>query len=450
MSKQDKQSARHNNSKSSISRTVPYADITLEIQNIGYDGAGCGYNDGTPVFVKKVLPNETVSARLIKKNSKYSLARLINILSPSDKRIEPICPHFAWCCGCDYMHTDYDNEIGIKKEIFAREWRKVEKEYNISLPSIDVVTSRPVHYRNKMTFDISNGKLCMHDVFLDLKPIDTCMLVDDKILNAINKINNYNLPKNASRVTVHSGIDGVLISIQTNVSKQSNIVSNKTSKLNSNTDDNINKLKNVYLPLLDTLNKHDSLVVDDLILVGNDYIEKEMCGMRYCHKPTAFCQINDDIATKLYTYVNSEVGGDIVLNAYSGAGLLSVILAKSAKNVYGIELNKSAHLVAEKLKEENRAHNLTNICGKCEEQIETLHTVDTVVLDPPRAGCDEKFVSAIAKNNIQKIVYISCSAPTMIRDLVRLKNDYNIESVKLFDMFPRTQNVESVVILKRK
>lgn len=449
MIKQDKQNARHTNSESSNNRTLD-TNITLEIQNIGYDGAGCGYYNNTPVFVKKVLPGEMVSARLIKKNSKYSVAKLIHILSPSDKRIEPICPHFAWCCGCDYMHTDYASEISIKKEIFAREWRKVEKEYNINLPSIDVVTLHPVHYRNKMTFDISNGKLCMHDVFLDLKPIDSCMLVDDKILNAINKINNFNLPQNASRVTIHSGIDGVLISIQTNASKQSNIVSSKTSKLNNNTDDFVNKLKTIYLPLLDTLNKHDSLVVDDIVLAGNKFIEKEICGIRYCHESMAFCQINDDIATKLYYYVNSEVVGNIVLNAYSGAGLLSVILAKSAKNVYGIELNKSAHLVAEKLKEDYHTNNLTNICGKCEEQIEVLHTVDTVVLDPPRAGCDEKFVSAIAKNNIQKIVYISCSAPTMIRDLVRLKNDYVIESVKLFDMFPRTQNIESVVILKRK
>ena len=160
------------------------------------------------------------------------------------------------------------------------------------------------------------------------------------------------------------------------------------------------------MPLLETLNKHDSLVVDGIALIGYEFIEKEMCGIRYCHKPMAFCQINDDIATKLYDYVNSEVGGNIVLNAYSGAGLLSAILAKSAKKVYGIELNKSAHLVAEKLKEENRARNLTNICGKCEEQIEILHTVDTLVLDPPRAGCDEKFVSAIAKNNIQKIKFL--------------------------------------------
>lgn len=449
MIKQDKQNARHTNSESSNDQTLD-TDITLEIQNIGYDGAGCGYYNNTPVFVKKVLPGEMVSARLIKKNSKYSVTKLIHVLSPSDKRIEPLCPHFAWCCGCDYMHTDYTSEISIKKEIFAREWRKVEKEYNINLSSIDVVTLHPVHYRNKMTFDISNGKLCMHDVFLDLKPIDSCMLVDDKILNAINKINNFNLPKNASRATIHSGIYGVLISIQTNASKQSNIASNKTSKLNNNTDNLIKKLKTIYMPLLDTLNKHDSLVVDDIVLAGNKFIEKEICGIRYCHEPMAFCQINDDIATKLYYYVNSEVSGNIVLNAYSGAGLLSVILAKSAKNVYGIELNKSAHLVAEKLKEDYHTNNLTNICGKCEEQIEVLRTVDTVVLDPPRAGCDEKFVSAIAKNNIQKIVYISCSAPTMIRDLVRLKNDYVIESVKLFDMFPRTQNIESVVILKRK
>ena len=138
-----------------------------------------------------------------------------------------------------------------------------------------------------------------------------------------------------------------------------------------------------------------------------------------------------------------------VINGFSGQGLLTAILSNSANNVVGIEINPSSHTSAEKLKKDNSITNITNICGdffKCFKSIKK--NANTVILDPTKKGCGKNVINEI--KGIENIIYISCNPIALSKDLNLLKEDYEIEEITPFDMFPNTINVETLVKLKRK
>ena len=168
-------------------------------------------------------------------------------------------------------------------------------------------------------------------------------------------------------------------------------------------------------------------------------------------KPTSFSQVNNKIALALYKSLCEIVKDKVVANCYSGAGLLSLqMLQSGAKKVYGIELGLSEHLDAEKLKEKNKIDNLINLNGDCAKLLPKLsQTIDMIVVDPPRAGCDSSVIETIENSSAKEIVYISCTHATFVRDLNKLES-YNLEKIILFDMFPKTANFEIFAYLKRK
>ena len=164
-------------------------------------------------------------------------------------------------------------------------------------------------------------------------------------------------------------------------------------------------------------------------------------------------QVNNNIKHKMYDAVLSEIGGGVVVDAYSGAGLLSAILSKQAKQVYGIEIVDDAVKSADELVKANDIKNLKNICGDTAIELPKLaNKLDkyTLVLDPPRKGCDGKVLETILKSIPDKIVYISCNPSTLARDLSILKGKYDIVSITPYDMFPQTCHVETLAILKIK
>ena len=135
-----------------------------------------------------------------------------------------------------------------------------------------------------------------------------------------------------------------------------------------------------------------------------------------------------------------------MINAYSGQGVLSKLLAKKAHKVIGIEMQSSAHKIAETIKTDN----MINYNAKVEEVISKLSKeADFIVLDPAREGCKEKVLEEIIKSNIKNIIYVSCNFSTLTRDLKQLTKFYKIQKVKFFDMFPRTSNMETCVILEK-
>jgi len=190
---------------------------------------------------------------------------------------------------------------------------------------------------------------------------------------------------------------------------------------------------------------------------GKKELQGQENGISYPISSLSFMQVNDYIKTKIYNKALHSIDkGSIVVDAYSGAGLMSAMLAQKAKRVYGIEIVETATKNANKLAELNKISNLVNINGDCEQKLPEL--VDElrgefvqVVLDPPRKGCDKRVLEAVVISNPEKVIYISCNPATLARDAkVLIDAGYSVKEVTGFNMFPQTSHVETVAIFQKE
>ena len=225
-------------------------------------------------------------------------------------------------------------------------------------------------------------------------------------------------------------------------------------------------------------NNTNKIYGDDFYLIyGNGEYQGDMLGIEFPMSVQSFMQVNNDVCQKLYSKVIELVDAKedtVVLDAYSGAGVMTALLAKNAQKVIGIEIIKEAVDLANDLKEKNGlTEKITNYNGKCEEimpriieQEKKNHKDITVVLDPPRKGCDINVIDSIVKSDIDKIVYVSCKPTSLARDVgilvgtlnvengniikaENIVNRYTIQTVIPFDMFPNTKHVETIVCLTK-
>ena len=207
---------------------------------------------------------------------------------------------------------------------------------------------------------------------------------------------------------------------------------------------------------------------------GTGFFDAEEQGIRYEAGPLTFLQVNENVREKLYKDALKTVtgeGDEVVIDAYSGGGLLTAMIAKRAKRAYGIELEKEASACAEALKEKNGLTNMTNICGFVEERLTGVMQKEKgeklrLILDPPRAGIARSVTKALIQSGIEKLTIISCNPATLARDLGLLtgylveadgelkKGDgngaYEISSIQPYDMFPQTKHVETLVQLSKR
>ena len=198
--------------------------------------------------------------------------------------------------------------------------------------------------------------------------------------------------------------------------------------------------------------RNDSVVLSGKVyhIGGIKNIKVNNFGLTYFVDLLGFHQTNLEIQNKLYSKVLDYISPNaVVINGFSGQGLLTAIIAQKAKHVIGIEINKSSHASAEQLKKLNDISNMKNICGDFFKHIKTeKNKANTIILDPTKKGCGKNVMTEI--NGIENIIYISCNPIALSKDLNVLKDDYDIEEVTPFDMFPNTTSVETLVKLKKK
>ena len=413
----------------------------IKIFDISYDGAGVGKLDGKVVFVPKTLPDEIVEVNIVDSKKKFLKASCEKVVAPSDRRENAICPYFDICGGCDFQHCGYDFEQEIKKQILKTEISKVEYFGDIDF----VKSDKRFFYRNKIKLEVEGNKIGYfkpksHNFF----EIKTCPIADEKILKTFPLIEEFLLEnqfENLKNIYIKNVDENIGICF---------LFSKNARKMQKN----IKKLDifngfSIFFAYGDIL---ESDKTDVKFVFGKQKLEKKSHGFCFEISPQAFLQVNDEIAEKLYDYVLGFCQDKNVVNAYSGQGLLTALISKKAKKVFGIEYQKSAHNCAEKLKEKSALINMYNICGKVEDNLVDVlskEKIDLIVLDPARDGCKNDVLEAIISTNVNEIVYVSCNFATLVRDLKVLKKEYKISSVKIFDMFPCTANMETVVYLHK-
>jgi len=431
----------------------------VDIVDYGANGEGVAKIDGVVAFVPFAIVGEKLEIQLVLVKKQFVIGKILQILEPSANRINPPCKYFGKCGGCQLQHMNYYEQLKLKTDMVKNaieKYAKLDCEINGCAPS-----PNQYGYRNKFAFPLfeKDGKICagMYRIAShNIVEIDDCLLQEDCkfVLNEFLKFANeqkYDVHDGQSKnglkhLVVRSNNDNILVCVVSskklhNLQKFGAILQQKYKKVHI-----INNVNN--------LNNNVILGKKDQIVCGSGELDYEEFGIKYQVNAHSFLQVNTEVKKLLYNAVlNSINKNDVVIDAYSGAGVLSAIIAKNCKQVYGVEIIKEAVKNADELKNNNKIDNLTNICGDCKDIVPDLIKkcgANVVVLDPPRKGCDQKVIEALLDSEPAKIVYVSCNPATLARDLNLLSNKYVQEKITPYDMFPQTANVETLVVLKKK
>lgn len=424
--------------------------IELDIVSNGMDGEGIARKEGKVFFVDGAIEGEKVHAIITKENKNFCMAKLDLITEKSQFRCKPKCRFFGKCGGCDLQHIAYEKQLEIKKQNVQNLFNKFNLKYEV----LNCEKSQLEYgYRNKLTLYLNeNNTLCFYKKnSKELTEINNCCLADNKFNYLIKKLNLF-FKDNREFSFVLKGI-----SIrQINEYFIINLI--LTKKINLDNLQNYLKLFKINYALYYCINnkKNSNIPLEPCYFVGGEQkIYLTEFGIKYPVYPLSFLQVNNEMKKKIYSKIIELVKGHKnVLDAYSGAGLLSAILAKNNEQVFAVEINPSAHEASMLLCKTSKIKNVTNICADCAKELPRLinnYNFDCIVLDPARAGVDKNILTAINDAKIKSIVYLSCNPSTLSRDLkILVEGGYIITFAKPYDMFPQTSNVETLVKLEYK
>jgi len=435
-------------------------ELEVEIVDYSSEGHGVAKAGGFVIFVPFTIVGERAVVHIIKVNKSFAIAKLVKLISVSKERVQPKCPHFTKCGGCALQHMSYSAQLAFKKRQVEIALEKLGGFRDVKVENVTLSKSE-YFYRNKSAFPLfldAEGKLeiCMfrplshNPIYISECPITQQQNIQIAFAfkDAVNEFLNDS-KKYMKHLVIRAIENKALIAVVTSkrIKNLDIVFKALTKKLN---------LTSSELGIYQCIKQKDNnVILEGELLHEAGLFELELCinGIELSINPMSFFQVNTLVMQNIYEYVNSLAQGDVVIDAYSGAGLMSAMLAKKNKLVYGIEIVKEATRDADKLKEQNGLSNLININGDAKEILPELAKSNknfTLVLDPPRKGIDAAVIETIAKSLPAEIIYVSCSPATLARDLKGIcLAGYKIESVQPFDMFPETPHVETVVVLKK-
>ena len=451
-------------------KLVPKQTVEVTVTGLGSTGEGVGKVNGFTVFAHGGLPGETVKVKLESVKKTYAMGRVVDILQTSADRCEPVCPIYEECGGCQLQHLNYEAQLKIKTQQVKDALTRIGHLKHVEvLPTLRA--TEPTFYRNKMQFPVATteGQLeigCFAAATHRVVDVNNCFIQkekNNKIIGVVREwmqkyhIPAYNEDKGTGivrhvmgRVGVHTGdVMVVLVTATYDIPH--------VKELTKMLRDNIPGLKS----FIQNINKRHTNVImglKDRVIYGKSTIRDTLGTLKFNISAQSFFQVNSEQAEKLYNKAvefAGLTGKEIVFDVYCGTGTISLFLAKHAKAVYGIEIVPPAITDARRNAEDNHCDNATFLLGdaaqKLPELLEQGIKPDVVLLDPPRAGCEERVLSSIVHVKPKRIVYVSCNPSTLARDLAYLSNHgYNVPIVQPVDMFPQTAHVECVALIERK
>lgn len=449
--------------------------FNLEIYDITNLGFGVGKKDGQIVFVSGAVPGDTVTVKVIKVTKSYSVARCEEFVKRSDKRCEPRCEN-RLCKSCAYKELSYSYEINLKENTIRSAFAKE------GLSSVKVMPTTPspktVGYRNKAQYPISIDKNGEYTIgFYAPKSHRVTEAADcplaPSIFSEINEALRAFFKKEKLSVYDEESAKGLLRHIylrRGEVSGEILLTLVVNGKSLPKSDELValitGRFSDVVGILINENTENTNVVLGEkfTVLYGRDYILDNLSGVELKITAPSFYQVNHDATELLYAKARELARlekSDLLLDLFCGAGSIGLSMAEDAGELIGIEIVESAVECAKENAERAGINNASFFAGDATETENLLLTAekalarkikpDVIILDPPRAGCDEKLVDFAASLSPKRIVYISCNPATLARDVKRFnQNGYFCDTVWGFDLFPMTGHVESVVCLQKQ
>lgn len=423
------------------------------------------------VFVPDALPEEEVTCRIVRAKKNYAVAKVIERHNDSPIRIKPLCPVYGKCGGCQLQHIDYASQLELKKKTV---YDAIKRIGGVPDPSVGNCIPSPSQwgYRNKASIPVHADRM---DKFIagffknrshDIVPYIGCPVLLPKlgsnVASLINDFRNAGFKGWEEKNKHLIGFIRHLVFRTARFTDQSlcGVVTGRSAKA-----DEANKLKSIAarhscdlrgMILNKNVTKGNFIWGDEFSTIYGEPVMQEMLGKyRFNFEISSFFQINSEQAIELYKYaakMAAEESPQSILELYSGVGTLTAFLSEGANHVKAVEEWPLASKYLRINAELNGIDNITGYSGSAEDISESLSDIkfETVVLDPPRTGCDPRVIASIVKIAPQKIVYVSCGPATLARDIKTLiSNGYRIKSIQPFDMFPQTGHVETVVTMLR-
>ncbi|MCZ2127697.1 MAG: class I SAM-dependent RNA methyltransferase [Anaerolineales bacterium] len=409
----------------------PLFEITLEKLTYGGDCMG-RLPDGRAVFVPFGLPDEVVKIKLTQEKQNFARGKIVEIISPSPKRVAPKCKHFAQCGGCHYQHLPYETQLLVKADIVRDQLRRIGKVEN---PPVQPTVASPSewNYRNHIQFHLTDdGKLGFFRADGDgVLPIEECHLPEASIDNFWRDL-QFESRINLERVSLRCGADDDLTLVLESKSPE-------TPELEIEADVSVVHLYENH----------------PVIIAGQDHTFVKIFGKEFKVSADSFFQVNTKMAEKMVERLIAQLPiarqPAALLDLYCGVGLFSKFFADKYQKIIGIESSSSA--CEDFVFNLNEFENIDLYEGAAEDilpalapqLIQPLH----VILDPPRAGLDKRVLDSILQIKPQVVAYVSCDPSTLARDAARLvRGGYVLRSVAPFDLFPHTYHVESISIFE--
>ena len=396
--------------------------MEIKIEKFDDFGRGICYIDNKVTFVPNTIPNDLVEIKITKEFKNYNEGKLINILIPSKKRIEPKCPYFSKCGGCVLQNMNYKDTLEYKKEKVINIFKKNKLEIN----PVVIENANYYNYRNKISLKVIDKKIGYYEPKShSIVEIDSCLVASNSINKTISLIKKM-------------GINNGLVTIRCNKNDEILIIIESKDKLNIDVDSIKDNIKLV------------GIVINNKLFYGEDFLYENINGIFYKISYDSFFQVNPYIASKIFNIIKENIKpNETVLDIYSGVGTLSLTAAKVAKKVIGIEIVENAVLNAIHNAKINKINNVDFLLNDATKAITKLNlSFDKVIVDPPRAGLSKIVIDTIKKIKPKEIIYVSCDPQTLVRDIKLLSDLYIINKFYIADMFSFSYHVESVCILK--
>ncbi|GGE20388.1 putative RNA methyltransferase YfjO [Marinithermofilum abyssi] len=443
--------------------------IELPIRRIGINGEGVGVYQKKVVFVDGAIPGEYVAAKLTEVQKNYARGKIFRIKKRSSHRLQPPCPVYRSCGGCQMQHIDYPMQLRLKRELVEEAFARYTGLTQLPIEET-VGMDRPWSYRNKAQLPLKQGK---QGVWMGMYKPGSHQLVDVGECDIQHPETNR-LLEEARQVMEELGIPvyderkgtGILRHLAARIgfaTGEAQLVLVSRSNRLPREEELIHRLRE-RLPQLKSvvLNinpRKTSRVLGEKsrVLWGQRKIRERLGHLTFLLSGPAFFQLNPVQTVKLYDEVKRSAGlsgKETVVDAYCGVGTIGLWLADQADRVIGMDTIPEAVEDAKENAEINGIDHAEYHLGEAERLLprwvrEGLQP-DVVVVDPPRTGLGQELIQALIEVQVPRIVYVSCNPSTLAKDCrLLLKQGYQVKRVVPFDMFPQTAHVESVTLLER-
>ena len=390
-----------------------HQEIDLSIDTLTNLGQGLGRIDGWVVIVPFVLPGEKIRARVYRNHKNYSDADLIEIIESSPDRIEPRCPLFGECGGCQYQNLAYETQIGWKQRQVAE---LLEHMAGIEFPVNEVITSpRQYHYRSKITPHFQkprDGKIAAIGFLIanrrqQILDVPSCPIAMEPINAALTTV------RETARDRAKSYKKGATLLLRASA---------------------------------------DAQVITDPKAVATESVGE----LDFKFLAGDFFQNNPFILPAFTSYVREQAvahGSKYLVDAYCGSGLFTLTAAPAFERATGIEVSEGSIKWAKENATQNQITNCDFLAGEVEDlfaRVTYPGDETSVIIDPPRKGSSPEFLEQLFRFAPRSVVYVSCNPSTQMRDLkLFAEAGYQLTAVQPFDLFPQTRHLECVMTLTR-